>query len=223
VKKQKAWEVPLPGVWNPGTMTTAGNLVFQGRTDGKFVAYDARDGKALWIFDVAAGISAPPVTYEVDGKQYVSLLVGWGGAGTSFGGLVTAQHGWAYKLHTRRLLTFALDGGAVLPPAPPPHVAQPIVKEDFKVDPLLADQGRRLYMRNCAMCHGGGVASGGYAPDLRESQAPLFQEAFREVVVKGSRRLQGMPQFKELTDADLIAIHHYIRSQANRSKEAAAR
>ena len=214
VKQQKAWEVQLPGVWNPGTMTTAGNLVFQGRTDGKFVAYDAKTGAALWTFDTGLGISGAPITYQVDGKQFISLLVGWGGAGTSFGGVVTAQHGWAYGEHPRRLLTFALDSKVTLPPSPPPRIPQPVVKADFKVDPLQAEQGHDLYVRNCTICHGGSAVSGGYAPDLRASQVPLFLEAFHDVVINGSRQSQGMPPFTELTDKDLVAIQHYLRRQA---------
>jgi len=72
VKQQKVWEQKLPGVWNPGTLTTAGNLVFEGRTDGKLLAYRATDGIPLWSTDVGLGVSAPPITYEVDGKQYVA-------------------------------------------------------------------------------------------------------------------------------------------------------
>jgi hypothetical protein len=67
-------------MWNAGTMTTKGNLVFQGRADGEFVAYNAATGDKLWSVNSAHGISAPPITYTVDGKQYVSLLVGWGGS-----------------------------------------------------------------------------------------------------------------------------------------------
>ncbi len=176
----------------------------------------------MWTFDTRLGISSPPITYEVDGKQFVSLLVGWGGAGTSFGGPVTAQHGWAYREHPRRLLTFALESKVALPPSPPPRVPQPVVKEDFKVDPLLAEQGNDLYIRNCTLCHGGSAISGGYAPDLRESQAPIFMEAFHEVVIGGSRQAQGMPQFKELTDKDLVAIQHYLRRQAAAATKAVA-
>ena len=218
VKQKQAWKVALPGIWNPGTLTTAGNLVFQGRTDGKFVAYDAKIGKALWNFDTGLGISGAPITYSVDGKQFVSLLVGWGGAGTSFGGTVTAQHGWAYGQHPRRLLTFALDSKTQLPKMPPPVIPQPVVKDDFKVDPLIAEQGHDLYVRNCAFCHGGAAVSGGYAPDLRASQIPVFLEAFHDVVINGSRQAQGMPPFKELTDRDLIAIQHFLRRQAAAAK-----
>ena len=223
VTQKKVWEVKQPGVWNPGTLTTAGNLVFQGRADGMLVAYRADTGDKLWEFPTGVGLSAPPITYSVDGKQYLSILTGWGGAGVSMAGSITAQHGWAYRVHPRRLLTFSLDGGATLPPAPPPMQATAIVKDDFKVDALLAEQGSKLFLRNCVTCHGGGAVAGGYAPDLRASPIPLYLDGLREVTVKGVRVNAGMPRFRELTDADLIALQHYIRRQANRGAEAAAK
>ncbi len=217
VAGKKAWEVKLPGVWNPGTLTTAGNLVFQGRTDGKFIAYRADTGASVWAYDVGVGISAPPVTYAVNGKQYVALLAGWGGAGASMVGSVTAQHGWAYRAQPRRLLVFALNGKAQPPKMPPPVFPQPIAKADFKVDPLLAEQGSHLFLKNCASCHGGGAVAGGYAPDLRASSIPLYDDALSEVVVNGSRRQAGMPRFQNLSEADLKAVQHYLRRQANAS------
>ena len=75
------WEVSLEGPWQPGTLTTAGNLVFHGRDTGDLFAYRADTGEPLWSYDLGLGISAPPITYAVDGKQYVALLVGWGGGG----------------------------------------------------------------------------------------------------------------------------------------------
>ena len=60
-----AWEVPMYGIGNAGTMTTAGNLVFQGRVDGTLRAYDATTGEELWSHDLGLGITAPPVTYSV--------------------------------------------------------------------------------------------------------------------------------------------------------------
>ena len=222
IAQKKVWEVKQPGVWNPGTLTTAGNLVFQGRADGVLVAYRADNGEKLWEFPTGVGLSAPPVTYTVDGKQSLSILTGWGGAGVSMAGSITSQHGWAYRVHPRRLLTFSLEGAATLPPAPPPMQAKAIVKDDFKVDALLAEQGSKLFLRNCVTCHGGGAVAGGYAPDLRASPIPLYLDGLREVTVKGVRVNAGMPRFRELTDSDLIAIQHYVRKQANRAAEAEA-
>jgi alcohol dehydrogenase (cytochrome c) len=59
-----------------GLLTTAGNLVFTGHLDGTFSAYDARTLKEVWSVNVGAGINAPPITYSVNGKQYVAVLVG---------------------------------------------------------------------------------------------------------------------------------------------------
>jgi alcohol dehydrogenase (cytochrome c) len=59
-----------------GALATAGNLVFTGLPDGTFSAYDAKTLKELWSFNVGTGINAPPITYSVNGKQYVAILVG---------------------------------------------------------------------------------------------------------------------------------------------------
>jgi quinohemoprotein ethanol dehydrogenase len=55
-----AWGKPNPGVWNSGTVTTAGNLVFQGQADGRLLAYAADDGEVLWSQNLGLGITAPP-------------------------------------------------------------------------------------------------------------------------------------------------------------------
>ncbi len=216
VAQKLRWEVTLPGVWNPGTLTTAGNLVIQGRTDGKLVAYRATDGESLWQFDAGLGISAPPVTYTVNGKQHIALLVGWGGAGPAVGGSLQAQHGWAYRAQPRRLISFSLEGKAELPKLPPPSFAKPLKQEDFKVDDMLAQQGNVLYAKHCVLCHGAGAVSGGYAPDLRASTIPVYEDALQDVVIKGSRQMAGMPRFHDLSEGDLKALQHYIRREARR-------
>ncbi len=82
-QQHEVWRVSLPMVESGGVLATAGNLIFQGRSDGMLCAYRATDGKKLWQFDAGTGIMAPPVTYLLNGVQYVTLMVGWGGsAGT---------------------------------------------------------------------------------------------------------------------------------------------
>jgi quinohemoprotein ethanol dehydrogenase len=213
VAKKQVWRQELPGSWNAGTLTTAGRLVFQGRVDGKFVAYDAADGAPLWTFDAGLGISAPPVTYTVNGEQRVALLVGWGGAGPAIGGSMNRQHGWAYKAQPRHLLSFSLKGAASMPEMPPPVFPQPLAQADFEVDGLLAEQGNKLWAKHCVLCHGAGAVSGGYAPDLRASSIPVYEDAFADVM-GGSRQAAGMPRFTELTAADRKALQHYIRREA---------
>jgi quinohemoprotein ethanol dehydrogenase len=97
-----------------GSTTTAGGLVFHGEPDGSFNAYDAKTGKALWSFQTGFGADAPPVVYEVDGREYVAIATGGNMLTRSaFGDAV-----WA----------FALDGklDPLWPPPPPPTVAGPV-------------------------------------------------------------------------------------------------
>jgi quinohemoprotein ethanol dehydrogenase len=210
VKQELIWEVPQYQKRNPGTLTTAGNLVFQGRADGKLLAYDAETGDILWTFDAGLGISAPPITYKIDGRQYIALLVGWGGG---FAGLAGSDLGWSYGIHTRRLVAFSQEGETELPSQPAPYFVTPIEDETFTVDASLAEMGASVYAR-CDQCHGIGVRAGGMAPDLRASAVPLDQNAFASVVRNGARTHRAMPAFVQLTDDELTALRHYIRQQA---------
>ncbi|MCC7252138.1 PQQ-dependent dehydrogenase, methanol/ethanol family [Hyphomicrobium sp.] len=220
VKQRKVWEVPQRDYWHAGTLTTAGNLVFQGRIDGHFLAYDARDGKELWSVNVGLGISAPPVTYSVDGIQYVSLLVGPGGVGVNIGGgSIMAQYGWAYGAQVRQLLTFALDGNKPMPDVGPPSFVTALTPAGFTPDDQLADHGETVYKRSCAFCHSAGAVSGGYAPDLRASEVFLDVEQLKKVVQEGALALNGMPRFRHLADDALKALQHYVRKQALKTKE----
>ncbi|MBI1397857.1 MAG: PQQ-binding-like beta-propeller repeat protein [Betaproteobacteria bacterium] len=70
------WQVRTPEPLMGGVLATAGNLIFTGEGDGSFRAYDAASGKVLWTHRTEAGANAPPVTYEVDGRQYVAVAAG---------------------------------------------------------------------------------------------------------------------------------------------------
>ena len=72
IKWQAKTDLPLVS----GSLTTAGGLVFHGESNGKFVARNAKDGAELWHFNAGAGVNAPPVTYAVDGKQFVVVAAG---------------------------------------------------------------------------------------------------------------------------------------------------
>jgi hypothetical protein len=104
VKQRAAWRAPYPVVEGGGVLTTAANLVFQGRADGILAAYRATDGKQVWQFDAGTGIMAPPVTYTVDGVQYVSVMAGWGGPTATF----NAPNQGKRKPGYGRMPTFAL-------------------------------------------------------------------------------------------------------------------
>jgi quinohemoprotein ethanol dehydrogenase len=213
VTQTRVWEVALDAAWNPGTLTTAGNLVFQGRADGDFVAYDAKTGAELWKLPVGLGIAAPPITYKLGDRQYVALLVGWGSAFAIFSGQPAADLGWAYGRHMRRLITFSLKGTRQLPELPPPLAEASLEAPFFEVEATKALSGAATFGQ-CGACHGPAAISGGVAPDLRASAIVLSKEAFADIVRGGSLRINGMPSFSNLTDAHLEELRHYIREQA---------
>jgi quinohemoprotein ethanol dehydrogenase len=211
VRQELAWEVPLPGVYNPGTMTTAGNLVFQGRVDGLFVAYRADTGEEVWRYDLGLGILAPPITYAVNGRQYVALLVGYGSLMAR--GAEAAALGWAYGAQMRRLVAFSLEGTATLPPQPPRHVPVPL-DIPFEIDRTLLVRGATVYGQQCSLCHGAGAVAGGLTPDLRASALVADLEDFASVVRDGTRAVNGMPAYADISLDELVALQHYIRNRA---------
>ena len=71
-----AWQTKTDQPMIGGALATAGNLVFAGEGNGWFNAYDAKTGKVLWRFQCGAGVNAPPVSYAVNGKQYVAVAAG---------------------------------------------------------------------------------------------------------------------------------------------------
>ena len=199
VTQKKAWEVALPGATNGGVMSTHGGLVFQGQSDGGSWPAMTAPARVLWSADMGVGTQAPPITYSVGGRQYVSILAGWAGGQMLLGSL-SAQHGWVGRDHPRRLLTYVLDGNAALPPSPPPSQPVPVDDPAFKVDPALALKGRALYDK-CLICHGAGAVAGGFAPDLRASAYRSSADAFA-AGVPGGLASRGMPPFPELTPQD---------------------
>lgn len=95
-------EAPLWG----GVLSTQGNLVFTGNPEGYLMAFDSRNGEKLWQFNTGSGVIGSPITWEMDGEQYVSVMSGWGGAVPLWGGHVAervknfTQGGtlWTFKL-----------------------------------------------------------------------------------------------------------------------------
>ena len=219
LKQAAVWRIPLPGVANGGTIATHGGLVFQPNAGGQFVAYDASSGKTLWSFNMGVGSQASPITFSVGGKQYVSVLAGYAGQPSVYGSMA-AQHGWVGREHPRRLLTFALDGKASLPPTAPPAQVTPAIDRQFTPDPQKVAIGEMVFF-NCVLCHGPKAIGGSYVPDLRASQVPLLAEAFKAIVQGGTLESRGMPKFGELTDEQLEALRHYLADRS-RAMEAAS-
>jgi quinohemoprotein ethanol dehydrogenase len=213
-KQKLRWRVDYPFFLNAGTVTTAGNLVFQGTNTGQLYAYAADTGRRLWSFNAKLGILAPPISYSVSGRQYIALLVGYGGPGGE--GRQGRKQGWKYGLQPRRLLTFTLDGKATLPAtASPDFSVRALDDPQLKLDPLLVKRGSLLYNdATCTICHGNSLNAGGGGPDLRESHVALDRTAFKSVLRAGTLVSRGMPLFDELTDNEVESLYQYIRSSA---------
>ncbi len=214
VAQKAAWKVPVDSFWNGGTLATAGGLVFQGTGSGRVNAHDADTGERLWSFDAGLGIIGAPIAYAVDGRQYLSILVGYGGAASIGSNLM--NEGWQYGAQPRRLLTFALDAGGELPPAAPRDTAiTPLDDPALVLREQDVEAGRLLYITNfCLACHGRDLVSGGTAPDLRASPVALHPDAFWSVVHDGSLMSRGMPRFERLTREEARQLQAYIRAGA---------
>jgi len=193
VAHREAWRVEHPVLRSGGTLSTAGNIVFQGRADGIFAAYRATDGRMLWQYDAKVGIAAAAMTYAVDGVQYVAVLAA-----------PPAQFADP-KVRTGpgRLLVFALDGKATLPsfvrdtsPIPPPALEVKATTAEIK-------EGGGLYRSYCARCHNPeqNLVNSGAIPDLRRSNAATHA-TFEAIVRGGARRSLGMPSFSSDISSD---------------------
>ena len=210
IAQKERWRYVADSFWNGGTLTTAGNLTFYATALGEFFAFDATTGQKLWEFDVGLGVISAPMTFSVDGTQYISLLVGYGGTAAS--GIPLFKHGWKFGLQPRRLLTFKLDGTLPLPETPPPdHEVRPFVVEGFEPEGARVQRGMMLYHTTCVACHGGMLAAESVAPDLRESALSGELQALRAVLQQGLFAQRGMPLYDDLSDEDVEDIYHFIR------------
>ncbi|MCB1696237.1 MAG: PQQ-dependent dehydrogenase, methanol/ethanol family [Halioglobus sp.] len=204
------WRVDHAGPWNGGILSTAGNLVFQGNSSGQFVAYRADTGEQLWSFDAQTGVVAPPVSFRLDGTQYVAVVAGWGGALALIGGDALT----AGPIPNRsRLLVFKLDGKAVLPPA----VAKTLVIDppELTASPEQVALGFKEFSTYCVFCHGDGAVSGGATPDLR-ALTPDKHAMWDSIVLGGLHWQYGMVGFGgELSKEQADAIHAYVIERAH--------
>ena len=216
VAQKEAWSVPYDTPWNGGGLATAGGLVFQGTADGRLVAYRADNGGRLWEAKAQTGVMAAPVSYEVGGEQYVSVMAGWGGAFGIGAGYFAPE---ANLYHKARILTFKLGGKAALPPQdmtprpPPEPPAQTATDETIT-------HGHALFHRFCHVCHGDGAIGSGVVPDLRWSANMQSKDAWHAVVIEGGLKENGMAGFRQrLTDDDAEAIRAYVIRRAEETRD----
>jgi PQQ-dependent dehydrogenase (methanol/ethanol family) len=214
VQRREVWRFQHALPWNGGMLATAGNLVFQGNSVGEFAAYRADTGEKLWSAGAQTGIVASPVTYEIDGEQYVTVLAGWGGSLALSGGGIAAATG---QSNISRILTYKLGSTGALPDFVP--VAQTLDPPARIDDPQAIALGKQRFADRCMVCHGDGAVGGGVVPDLRFMNAERHQ-MWMGIVLGGLLREKGMVSFAGvLTAEEAQAIQAYVIERANELAE----
>ena len=207
IKKQRAWQVQHAKPSNGGILSTAGDLVFQGTWDGTFAAYDAYDGEKLWQYKSDSAVLAGPMTFELDGEQYVAVAQGSGGTVM----ITVGDELQRNKTNQNKLLVFKKGQF---------NQTNPVANEELttiralghaaNTDPNLIKLGESIYHNNCASCHGINALSNYVVPNLRYMNEQTHSD-FASIVIGGARTHKGMIGFYETLGVDDVdAIHAYL-------------
>ena len=216
VAQKEVWRVERAGPANGGALSTAGGVVFQGTGMGDFTALDASTGATLWSTNVQTGVMAAPITYEVDGQQYVAIMAGSGGSWGMIGGEGNIKGNNLPNIS--RLLVFALGGTGKLPPAPP-RPQRTLSPPPATASAQTVGAGAAAYGAFCGNCHGAGAVNLGILPDLRYSSALRSPENWRAIVLDGTLADNGMASFSAVLDAPAAeAIRAFVIAQAHAIK-----
>jgi len=205
VAQQVRWEIKRDWPWNGGTLATAGNLVFEGTVRGDFEAYNAQNGTRLWSFQTQRGIMAGPVSYRINGEQYVAVMAGYGGSM----GMATRSEWEKRKMPNGIIVAFKIGGNAQLPPYTPVPLDKPTPSDERFTAQQIAT-GNRFYYTYCTICHNGPVN-----PDLRRSALLQNREGWQQVVIGGALSQNGMASFAAyLKPEEAEAIRAFVNEQA---------
>ena len=195
--------------YDGGVMSTAGNLVFQGRGSGELWVYAADTGKVLKVIPTGSHIMAAPATYTVNGEQFVAVQAGYGGAAITVGSIPASSAALKYQ-NVNRIVAFKLDGPAV--PTPALRVEPTFEKPPAQTagsESIAA--GEIKFVQECSRCHVLGLS---VTPDLRKL-SPAVHAAFKDIVLRGAVAPTGMERFDDvLTEKDVENIHAYLIDQA---------
>jgi len=206
---QAKWEFPTTVPMNGGTLVTAGNVVFSGAQTGELYALNAQSGEKLWEFRTGSGIIAPPITYQIDGKQYIAVASGIGGVYTNFSGDIDLKNVnpggsiWVFELAE------GADHSTI-------HAETNRPPEEHQIDSTVANKaewsdlvkhGAELYEQACSHCHGVEMKTAGTTFDLRTF--PKNDKArFNDSVINGKG---SMPAWGNKLSADEVnAIYEYV-------------
>jgi len=206
------WTVNHDLPFNGGVLATGGNLVFQGDAQGRFTAYAADSGEALWSVRTGSAISAASATFMVHGEQFVVVPIGTGG-GLQW--VFPGMHRTTESQGPTRLLAFSIGRDEPVPAALPPERVAPQLPRPELSDAAIA-AGEDLYSYHCYYCHGKDAIArqGGSVPDLRYMNRETY-DAWSAIVVGGAMQAGGMPQF-DLSAEESEAVRQYVLSAAGK-------
>lgn len=217
VAQKEIWSFEHRGPWNGGVLSTSGGLVFQGTADAHFAAYNATTGERLWKYFTQTGVAAAPITYQIDGEQYVAVASGWGGSYVlGFGGVMPTGS----KAKVGRVMVFKVGAAGELPVVEDKDFVAPVLPELLDVSEDIVAKGASAYANNCVVCHGDQAFSSGLIPNLRYSAITKNADAWQSVVREGLFAERGMPNFSTILDADTVeSIRAFVISEANSARD----
>lgn len=219
IAQKEKWSFEHGGPWNGGVLSTSGGLVFQGTADAHFAAYDASTGERLWKYFTQTGVAAAPITYQIDGEQYVAVASGWGGSFVlGFGGVMPTGS----KAKLGRVMVFKLGATGKLPAADDDAFVAPTLPTMLDVSEETIAKGSAAYANTCVVCHGDQAFSSGLIPNLRFSAVTKSADAWQTIVRGGAFAEKGMPNFSTILDAATAeAIRAFVISEANSKRDEA--
>ena len=211
VKQEARWKGPVVRPVLGGVLSTAGGLVFGAAGAEDLKAYDAATGEELWS-GYTGNAAAAPISYSLDGVQYIAIAQGFGGGYAAEGGPVA--HAWKVQ-NMSRVMVFKLGGNAEAP-APREDTREMPKPAAVTADAAVLERGEVVYHRHCGYCHGDGLRTGGVTPDLRWASSQTH-EIWDDIVLGGILQARGMVSFSEyVSEDDAEAIRQYVLSEANR-------
>ena len=206
INREVEWKHVYPNFANAGVLSTASDLVIQGDAEGFLNFYDAVTGKVLHRIQLGIGMIAPPITYMLDGEQYIAIAAGWGGAT-----FVLAEADIAARKYPNngKLLVLKLNGEMVPEPSPLPRESKRRGGSKYIELSDTEALGKSVYNIHCGGCHGW-FSHSGLLPDLKNLNEAKLKN-LKTIVLDGALVSLGMPSFKnKLSESDLAHLESYL-------------
>jgi|GEM_PF-4176 len=201
INQERVWVKPQASHYNGGMLSTTTGLLIHGDAEGVFYIRDTETGRILKEFDVRAGVIAPPITYMVDGEQYITIIAEWGGSQGQ-------HHRMTDALYNGQVYTFKLGGTDDMPKSEP-STRRELTERRTKATDQEIGWGYIQYLTNCVGCHGLVGGNGGALPNVARLEDGVYDN-FDAIIRQGSLAEIGMPIHEHLSENDVKLIREYI-------------